>query len=113
MASVITSLLGGWRLYALAGLAGIALCVGLYQAGVNAERKRGEAAQLRVEIETIQRDKAIAEKARGDAERAAAELATINQQNEEALDALRTALANGPEDDRCPASAAVLDLLYP
>lgn len=45
------------------GLAVAALLVGTYQAGVNAERRRGEAATLRVQIETMRRDKEIAERA--------------------------------------------------
>lgn len=40
---------------------GVVVVLGAYQAGVNAERTRGEAATLRVQLETAQRDKVIAE----------------------------------------------------
>lgn len=99
--------------YAIAGLAGILLCVGLYQAGVNAERRRGEAAQLRVELETVRLDKVNAEKALISERAKAAELLAEDRRNEEELDALRKALAARPDADRRPATDADLDLLYP
>lgn len=102
----------GWKLYAAIGLGGMILCVGIYQAGGNAERKRGEAAQLRVELETIRLDDRLKEQAGKSAAGKAAALAAEVKQREEELDALRKALAARPEADRCPAAPADLDLLY-
>lgn len=93
-------------------LAVLALVVGIYQAGANAERKRGEAAALRVQIETIKADQRLAEKARLSAADKEAALATLNRELEEDLDALRKVVAARPGADRCPATDADLDLLY-
>ncbi len=79
----------------LAGaLAVVALLVGTYQAGVNAERKRGEAATLRVEVETLKRDKAITERALIRIADDAAELEAAKEQNEEQINALREIIRN-------------------
>jgi hypothetical protein len=79
----------------LAGaLAVVALLVGVYQAGVNAERKRGEAATLRVQIETMRRDKAIADAALIRVADDAAELAAEAEQNERQIDALQDIIRN-------------------
>lgn len=96
-----------------AGLAILAVLVGVYQMGINAERKRGEAAELRVRIETMQADRRHAEAARISAEDKAAELTTLTRQQEEALDALRTELEARPLGDRQRADGAALDRLYP
>lgn len=56
---VVISLLGKYW----PALVVLVVVAGAYQSGVNAERKRGEAAALRVEIETMRRDKEIAERA--------------------------------------------------
>lgn len=96
-----------------AGLAILAVLIGVYQMGVNAERKRGEAAELRVRLETIQADQRHAEAARISAEDKAAELTTLTRQQEEALDALRKDLESRPAAERKPASGAELDRLYP
>lgn len=93
-------------------LAAVAL-LGAYQAGGNAERKRGEAQQLRVELETVRRDAAIAIEAADSADRKAAELDALATQQKEALDALRTQLAARPDADRSLAPADALDRLYP
>lgn len=105
-------MISGLKLYAAIGLAGAIAVAGIYQTGVNAERKRGEAAELRVRLETLQRDKQLAEKALISEADKAASLERQSQQDQEALDALRKSLAARPEGDRYPASSADLDRLY-
>ncbi|HEV7278377.1 MAG TPA: hypothetical protein VGN80_19020 [Devosiaceae bacterium] len=109
---MIAQLLVGWKLKALIAAAGLLLAAGIYQTGVNAERARGEAAELRVQIQTLERDRELAERARVSEAKKAAELEAEVQEREEALDALRETLTNRPEADRCPATDADLDLLY-
>lgn len=76
------------------GLAIVGLLIGVYQAGVNAERKRGEAASLRVEIETLKRDKAIAERALIRVADDTAELEAAARENERQIDALQDIIRN-------------------
>jgi hypothetical protein len=76
------------------GLLAIGLIFGAYQTGVNAERKRGEAASLRVEIETLRRDKDIADRALVRVADDVAELAAAKEQNEEQINALREIIAD-------------------
>lgn len=71
------------------GLAVVAMLIGAYQTGVNAERDRGEAASLRVEIQTLRRDKEIADRALIRVSNDAAQLAAEKRQNEEQINALR------------------------
>jgi len=101
------------RPWLLGGGAILLLLAGAYQTGVNAERKRGEAMQLRVEVQTLRRDQQIAEQAVADAARRAAELSTLTTTQEDELDALRKQLAAFPEADRARAGAAALSRLYP
>lgn len=70
-------------------LVAVALAFGIYQAGVNAERNRGEAATLRVQIETMRRDKEIAERSLVRVANDAADLARSAQENEEQINALQ------------------------
>lgn len=97
----------------LGSVAALALLVGAYQTGVNAERKRGEAQQLRVELATVERDRQIAAQAAADAKRRAAELVTLTTNQEQELDALRQQLATLPDADRARAGADALRRLYP
>lgn len=76
------------------GLGAVVILVGAYQTGVNAERKRGEAASLRVEIETLRRDKDIADRALVRVADDVAELAAAKEQNEEQINALRQIVAD-------------------
>jgi hypothetical protein len=79
----------------IAGAAAVVgLMVGIYQAGVHAERNRGELVTLRVQLETLRRDKEIAERAQVRNAEAAAELAAANKDNEEQIDALRDIISN-------------------
>lgn len=71
-------------------LGALVLLIGAYQAGVNAERKRGEAAQLRVEIQTMRRDKAIADAALVRVTNDAVELEALRRTDEEKIDQLQT-----------------------
>ena len=75
-------------------LAILAVVFGAYQTGVNAERKRGEAATLRVEIQTMRRDKAISDAALIRVADDAAELAAEAEQNERQIDALQDIIRN-------------------
>lgn len=75
-------------------VAAVAALIGAYQAGVHAERNRGEVVTLRVQIETLRRDKEIAEHAQIRNAEAAAELAAANKENEEQIDALHDIIAN-------------------
>lgn len=102
-------ILTGWKLYAVAAVAGVLFTVGIYRAGANGERARGEAAELRVKLDTVETDKRFAEKALSSAGVKAAELAADAQRMQEELDALR----NKPKSDRKPMSGAELDRLYP
>lgn len=69
--TIIASLFGGiWARFApylIAAGVGMAVLIGVYQTGVNAERKRGQAAALRAEIATLKADIAIARQAEADA----------------------------------------------
>lgn len=74
----------------VAGAVGIvAVLFVVYQSGVSAERNRGEAARLRVELETMRLDKEIAERALVRTANDAAELAAQTKENEEQIDALQ------------------------
>jgi hypothetical protein len=94
------------------GLGAILLLAAAYETGVNAERKRGEAAALRTELATAKRDQAIAELSADSADQKAAELAAMTEAQEKELDALKQQLAAIPVADRDLASAAALDRLY-
>lgn len=75
-------------------LVGLVVVIGAYQAGVNAERKRGEAATLRVEIQTLKRDKQIADATLIRVADDVAELAAAKEQNERQIDALQEIVRN-------------------
>jgi len=75
--------------YAAAALAAVVLLVGAYQTGVNAERARGQAAQLRVEIQTLRRDAAIADRAMERVAKDAAELEALRRTDGEKIDQLQ------------------------
>lgn len=65
--------------------AALVVAIGIYQAGVNAERNRGEAATLRVQIETMQIDKEIADRSLIRVADDAAELAAARRTDEEKI----------------------------
>ena len=69
--TILATLFGGlWARFApylIAAGVGMAVLIGVYQTGVNAERKRGQAAALRAEIATLKADIAIARQAEADA----------------------------------------------
>lgn len=71
-------------------IAVIILVIGAYQTGVNSERSRGEAASLRVEIQTLKRDKEIADRALARVAQDAAELEAARRKDEEKIDQLQT-----------------------
>lgn len=85
---------------------GAVLLLAAYQTGANAERKRGEAADLRVRIETLQTDldiaRSAAERARATSQALADRARTLSERLENAPDA----------DPSCgPYSAADLERL--
>ena len=84
--SIALALLG--RYWPVLGV--LVLLIGAYQAGANAERKRGEAATLRVEIQTMRRDKEIADAALVRVSRDAAELEALRRTDGEKIDQLQT-----------------------
>lgn len=88
----------------------LALLVGAYQAGVNAERSRGEAAELRIRIETVTADLEIAREA---AERARATSEALGQRARTLQERLDDAPTSQTLDaDACgPYSDADLDRL--
>ena len=67
LVGLLSPLWGRLAPYLIAGAVGMAVLVGAYQTGVNAERKRGQAAALRAEIATLKADIAIARQAEADA----------------------------------------------
>lgn len=75
-------------------LVALAIVVGAYQAGVNAERNRGEAATLRVQIETMRLDKEIAERSLVRVANDAASLSNAAKENEEQINALQEIIRN-------------------
>lgn len=109
---MIARILGGWKGMAIGAAAGVAILLGAYQTGVNAERSRGEAAELRVELDTLKADKALAEKALISARSKEVELTLETRQHEEELDALRKDLAARPPGSGRPATDDDLDWLY-
>jgi len=70
-------------------LVALVIVIGAYQAGINAERKRGEAATLRVQIETMRLDKEIAERSLVRVANDAAELEALRRSDEEKIDQLQ------------------------
>lgn len=99
-----------WRSPVLiGGLAALLLLAAAYQAGGNAERQRGAAAELRARLETVERDRANAAAAADSAADKARALETLTRKLTEELDALQ----HKPADDRQPAPGAALDRLYP
>jgi hypothetical protein len=83
--TVLWSLLGRYW----PALIGLVIVLGAYQTGVNSERARGEAASLRVTIETMRRDQAIADSHLIRVAESAAELAELRRQDEEKIGALQ------------------------
>ena len=63
--------------------------IGAYSAGVNAERERGDAAELRVIVETMRRDAAIAAASLARVTADAAELEAARRGDEEKISQLQ------------------------
>lgn len=91
-------------LYAGVLFAGVALLVGAYQTGANAERKRGEAASLRAQIKILEADRDIAKRSEADALARGAALDSAVAANKDTIDALSRELATRPPGDRCKLS---------
>ena len=84
--------------------AALALLVGVYQAGTNAERKRGEAASLRATVATLRADLDIARTAEADSQARAAVLNAASAADQETLHALQAEIARRGAADRCALS---------
>jgi len=82
---MISALLGKYWMVPVA----LVLAVGIYQSGVNAERNRGEAATLRVQIETMRLDKKIADRSLVRVADDAAALELARKADEEKIDQLQ------------------------
>ena len=70
-------------------LVALVIVIGAYQSGVNAERNRGEAAMLRVQIETMRLDKKIADRSLIRVADDAAALELARKADEEKIDQLQ------------------------
>lgn len=79
-------------------LAILVLVIGAYQAGANAERKRGEAANLRAQIATLQRDRDIANRSLARVANDNAELEAAAKQDEVRINALTETIKGRPAD---------------
>jgi hypothetical protein len=90
--------------YAIAAGLVLAVLAGVYRAGVNAERKRGEAAALRAEIATLQRDRDIARQAEADAAARTTALEAASRADRALLEEIRRAPPN-PSCRLSPADA--------
>lgn len=75
-------------------LAVLIIVVGAYQTGVRAERERGDAAALRVQVETLQRDRDIAQRAMIRSADTTAQLEAARLTDQEKIDALENAIRN-------------------
>lgn len=75
-------------------LAVLAVVFGAYQTGVNTERNRGEAAALRQQIETLRRDKEIADRALVRQAADTAELEALRRTDGEKIDQLQEIIRN-------------------
>jgi hypothetical protein len=107
MIGAVLGLIGGRGIAIAAGaLAAVALLFGVYQTGVSAERKRGEAATLRAQLAIVRADLAISRAAEVDAKARGDELASAAGKNKEAIDELEADLAKRPVADRCGLSGA-------
>lgn len=112
MSALLAGLLGRLKLPLLYVAIGAVVVIGAYRTGVNAERRAGEAAALRLELETIRADKRLGEQAAISAADKAMTLAAREREQLEDQIARREALAARPESERNPATDADLDLIY-
>lgn len=91
---LLSPLWGRLAPYLIAGAVGMAVLVGAYQTGVNAERKRGQAAALRAEIATLKADIAIARQAEADAATRAAAVELAADADRKIVEETRRAPSN-------------------
>lgn len=101
-AALFGPLLGRLAPYLVAFGLGVAVLAGAYRTGVNAERKRGEAAALRATIATLQADIAIARQAEADAAARAVALEAASAADRKIVEEIR----NAPPTASCRADAA-------
>lgn len=85
-----------------AAIGGVILVLGIvYNAGVNSERKRGEAASLRAQIAIKEKDLAIARTSEQEAAQRAKSLEGEAAKNQRLLNELREANRKKPKDQQC------------
>lgn len=102
MVHLILAKLGGRGMAIIAAfVAGMAVLVAAYQTGVNAERKRGEAASLLAEIATLKRDIEIQKAATNVARKIADANEVSAATNAEKVRALALEISNRPAADQC------------
>ena len=93
--TILATLFGGlWARFApylIAAGVGMAVLIGVYQTGVNAERKRGQAAALRAEIATLKADIAIARQAEADAKARATAIEAAASADQRIVEEVRNA----------------------
>lgn len=77
--------------YLIAVSLGAVLIAGIYQTGVRAERKRGEAAALRAQIETLKADIALARLAAADGAARAAAIDAASASDSRVIEEVRRA----------------------
>lgn len=91
---LLSPLWGRLAPYLIAAGVGMAVLIGAYQTGVNAERKRGQAAALRAEIATLKADIAIARQAEADAATRAAAVETAAAADRKIVEEISRAPSN-------------------
>lgn len=91
---LLSPLWGRLAPYLIAAGVGMAVLFGAYQTGVNAERKRGQAAALRAEIATLKADIAIARQAEADAATRAAAVELAADADRKIVEEIRRAPSN-------------------
>jgi hypothetical protein len=112
MIGAVLGLIGGRGIAIAAGaLAAVALLFGVYQTGVSAERKRGEAAALRAQLAIVRADLAISRAAEADAKARGDELALAATTNEGIVNELEADLLRRPAVGRCAIDRADADRL--
>lgn len=96
--TILATLFGGlasrFAPYLIAAGVGMAVLFGAYQTGVNAERKRGQAAALRAEIATLKADIGIARQAEADAATRAAAVEIAAAADRKIVEEIRSAPSN-------------------
>lgn len=107
MIGAILGVLGGRGVAIVAAVVGaLVLLAAVYQTGVNAERKRGEAASLRAQLKIKDADLKAAQRAGEIAKQLASELERSASETAGSLYALEEEIRKRPVADQCKLSPA-------